>query len=211
MSEPEQIVYKLLEDQPPEDQEPELDAASAKAWLQTHGEDMLNKFEQIGGDYGDPWLYGGSWHNHYTGDIVHINGLEGEGVRERHYDDEKLTPEELAAIYAQFPKEADDPQVINDNERDRDEAIDALKLSKYEAREANQKLPVYRFCDEEIGEDEWPDQISIRSQFDPGVYDEMPTAQKWLEIGQYHGFHELDHYPDSYTKAELSKYLGVEL
>ena len=48
---------------------------------------VINQFKQIDGDWGDPWLYGGSWYSAYidrTGDrwdsIYHVDGLEREGL-----------------------------------------------------------------------------------------------------------------------------------
>lgn len=200
MSDPEKIVSALLEDGEPED---------PKEFMDRNAEDMLNKWEQIGGDFGDPWVHGGSWFNLFQQEIVHIRGLEGEGIKDKEPWDIELTPEELAHIEAQFlPQDYEDEDA---RERDKEEAIDSLKMQKSEAFNETVAVPVYRFLDEELGQDDWPDQTLLARQFDAGVWDTLSTAHKWLEVGEYYGFHELDDYPDNFTKAELSKYLGLEL
>lgn len=202
MSKPEKIVEALLEMDAHED---------PKEWLNQNSEEMLNHWEQIGGDFGDPWIYGGDWYNQFKHEIVHINGLEGEGIKDKEPWDIKLTPEELAPIMAAYPESQDDPNTINDNERERDDAIENLKMTKSEAFNEAVEIPVYRFLDEELGPDDWPKQDEIAAQFEPGVWASLPTAQKWIEVGRYHGFAELDSYPDRFTKAKLSKYLGLSL
>lgn len=202
MSQPEKVVEALLEMD---------DGVDPKEWLDQNSEEMLNKWEQIGGDFGDPWVHGGDWYNQFSHMIVHIDGLEGEGIHDKEPWDIELTPEELAPIMAAFPESDDDPNTINDNERQRDEAIENLKLQKSEAFNERVEIPVYRFLDEELTPDDWPDQEAIASQFEEGAWDHMSTAGKWIEVGRHHGFHELDHYPERWTKAKLSEFLGINL
>lgn len=185
------------------------DGVDPKEWLDDNSEEMLNKWEQIGGDFGDPWVYGGDWYNQFKHEIVHIDGLESEGIKDKEPWDVELTPEELAAIETQFSPEEYDNE--DDRERDKEEAIDNLKMQKSDAFNLLVEIPVYRFLDEELTPDDWPDQEAIAGQFGEGEWDHMSTAGKWIEVGRYHGFHELDHYPDKFTKAKLSEYLGLKL
>ena len=114
-------------------------------------------YTQVGGDFGDPWLYGGAW---LSGDgqvVVYMRGAEDE---------------------IGYPR----------------------------------VQPAYRFhVEPEL--DSWVDEAGIKET--AGISDEewseMPMYAKWLAVGQYYGFAELDSYPHSYTKASLSKMLGVDL
>jgi hypothetical protein len=48
---------------------------------------ILDRYVQVGGDFGDPWVYGGTWYSAYVAKsksrwdcIYHIDGMEGEGL-----------------------------------------------------------------------------------------------------------------------------------
>ncbi len=141
MSEAEHIVKTLLENE-----------EDPKDYV-TRNREAIEKgtnWHQIDGDSGDPWAYGGTWQDSISTDIIHIDGLEGEGLKEIDAWDIELTDEEEAAINAQFPFDQDDPNVINDNERARDDAIDALKQQKAEAATEAQQVSLYHFLDEPI-------------------------------------------------------------
>jgi hypothetical protein len=174
-----------------------------------NSEEMLNKWEQIGGDLAMLGLTAATGTTCSSSEIVHIDGLEGEGIKDKEPWDIELTPEELAQIEAQFlPQDYDDEDA---RERDREEAIDNLKMEKSEAFNDKVAIRVYRFLDEDLGPDDWPKQGEIAAQFEEGTWDHMPSAAKWIEVGRYHGFHELDQYPEEWTKEKLSKYLGLKL
>lgn len=201
MSTAERIVESLLENEP----------VDPKDFLDRHGDELENAWEHISGDR-DAWTYGGAFYNPVKEEIVYIPGLESEGIRDYEADDFELTEQEMAEIMAQFPEAIDPefPEYGDDNEREREDAIEAKK--QWKADEANdiRKMTVYRFLDEPV---DWPedDLDAIRQQFDPGVFDSLPSAAQWIEIGNYRGFHELDHYPEKYTKAEMEKYLNRKL
>jgi hypothetical protein len=204
MSTPEKVVEALLEMD---------DGVDPKEWLDQNSEEMLNKWEQIGGDFGDPWAYGGDWYNPFKHEILHIDGLEGEGVKEVDAYDLEATPEEKAKLLQDFPVLVDpeDPGGGDQNERDREIEEESILAARADKLNSEIQMTVYRFLDEDIGPDDWPKQDEIAAQYDEGVYANMPTSAKWLEVGRYHGFHELDHYPEKFTKAKLSEYLGLPL
>lgn len=202
MSVAKRIVDRLLEN--------DADEFIERNW------DNLDEFpwKQIGGDFGDAWTYGGDWYHQPSRMIVHIAGLEGEGIKDVESWDIKLSPEELAAIEAQFPRANDDPDIVNDNENNRDEAIENLKCEKAEARNKAVEMPVYRFLDEPL--DDWvtdkiPSIVDSMFNGDMDLWNELPDAQKWLAVGQHLGFEELDHAPDRFSKEALSKYLKIDL
>lgn len=158
---------------------------------------MQSYFEQIDGDFGDPWLYGGSWYTPVDNQIVHFEGTEQE--QEFGEDDVEVSERVLARI-----------NQIED-EQERETVLDRLKFEM--ARRMNEKrsFPVYRFDADPL--DSWMDANKVigpvgisRKEFDA-----LPLANQLLEVGRYYGFHELDPSPDRYTRAELSKYLGIEL
>lgn len=206
MTKPEHIVRALLESTEEED---------PKEYV-TRNHDAIDRqtnWHQIDGDFGDAWAYGGSWQDSFSTDILHIDGLEGEGLKDVEAWDIELTDEDMAPILAQFPMDQDDPNTINDNERDRDEAIDSLKQQKADADNEAQEVTVYHFLDEPIDNDDWPDLVAVREMMDMSEedFDSLSTASKWLMVGQHYGFHELDHQPDKTTKAQLSKRIGIPL
>jgi hypothetical protein len=200
MSDPEKIVSALLED---EFEDP-------KEFMDRNSEEMLNKWEQIAGD-SDAWTHGGSWFNPFKQEIVHVNGLEGEGLKEVDSYDLELDPQEEAKLNADFPPfiDPDFPEDGDQNERDREIEKESILAAKADKINTEIKIPVYRFLDEEL--DDWPQQDLIAAQFEEGFWDKLSTADKWIEVGKWHGFQELDAHPDSFTKAELSKYLGLAL
>lgn len=193
------IVARLLEDE-----------AEADDFLERY----TAGFTQVGGDFGDPWAYGGVWYNYATQQIVHCPGLEGEGIEDKSSWDMKLTPEEEAGLLQRFPVVRETPEDDDDNEWERDQARDELLQQKAEAANAAVSLPVYRFDDDEyIGdwEEYFPEIIAQFGAKGQEMWDSWPRYQQWIAIAEYKGYHEMDSYPDRYTKAELSKYLEIEL
>lgn len=206
MNEAEKVVDALLEME---------DGIDPKEYLDQNAEEMINKWEQIGGDFGDPWKHGGDWFNLYKREIVHIDGLEGEGLNEVDEYDLELTPEEKAQLQQEYPVDIDpeDPGAGDQNERDRDLAASSILSDRAEKVNNAIAVTVYRFLDEELTPDDWPDQEAIKASMDMDdeAWADAPTASKWIEVGRHHGFHELDHYPEKWTKEQLSKFLGIDL
>ncbi len=75
-------------------------------------------------------------------------------------------------------------------------------------------LEVYRFSvTDDPSKESWVDieHVAAFVGMDVEDFQEQPFANQWIDIGSYYGFNELDSYPDKFTKAELSEYLGVDL
>jgi len=168
-------------------------------------------FEQIGGDFGDPWASGGTWYNAETGNIIHHDELtdkEWTGVQaEDKRIDSALTQQNYQNIARSLSAERN--EVWEDVES-------AAREAHADVFNANRKFPYYRMVVErdEVIEKDWADAITdIKAQFENGeeIWSTMPPAQKLMELANYLGWHEFDYSPDSATKAELSVILGIDL
>lgn len=171
------------------------------------------RYEQIGGDFGDAWTYGGTWvqtkHDdgnplgpEDTPEVVHVMGLESEGIDEP----DVYTLEVPAQVEGRLRRE-------NPDEDDYEEAVEEWRMAEFDKLVAAQEMDVYRFrADEVEGEDgSWPNPEQVRNDFDISQedWDGMSNASKWEAIGMIHGFHELDSYPDKFTRDQLCSYLGI--
>jgi hypothetical protein len=187
-------------------------------WLGRIG--ITKGYKQIDGDYGDPWLYGGTWYSAgVEGDpdkwasIVHFDGVEALGIEDywsgsKKVKEEAMKPEWRAKIAQVKATEYPDDE---DDERATDVVLDEIAEKMNEAR----KFTVYRTNAEDPNEESWvTDHLS-------GLLESMGiTHEQWMDmgpegrvcaVGSHYGWHELDHYPHEYTKEELSKFLGIEL
>lgn len=183
-------------------------------------DDFIARYEpgwtQVGGDFGSPWEYGGTWYHWTRKDILHCPGLEGQGLEDKASWDMTLTPEEEAALLAQFPV-LDDGDGVDENERDRDDAREEQLQAKADAFNAARKLPVYSFSEDPIAwlEKDWadaiPELIGQWGEEGPAIWERMPLHQKWIALAECKGWYEFDHYPDHCTKAELRKRLGPDI
>jgi hypothetical protein len=185
-----------------------------KDFMGRHGQDLSNQFEQVGGDR-DAWRYGGEFYRHSDGTIIYFRGLEGEGIPEYSSWDIELKPgdPEYDAILERFPKALDDPETINDNERDRDEAIENLKQARADAKNEAVTMRVFRFTDD-YDESDWEANVDglIRLfGITREAWNEFTNAAKLLALARFLGPEEMDDYPEMYKKDELSKFLGVKL
>lgn len=159
-------------------------------------------FEQIDGDYGDAWVYGGSWYNPMTREIVHHDGIE-------HTKD-----------YESWDMEVPDHVMAKINriedERERDNVIDRLKDEMARVKNEKRKFRVYRFYAPDNGKLEpWMEKKVPRVAETVGMsiedFLEMPLPNQILEIGRYSGMDNFDGSPDQFTRRELSSYLEIEL
>ena len=171
-----------------------------------------NRWVQVGGDFGDPWEYGGYWHNAALGQVLVLTGLEGEGVREReawHFD----VPEHVRAqLRLNYPENFEnDPY-----DRAYEQALDDWQSAQAEAHNQAIALPVHRFGAEErlAGDnDGWPTAGDINSicrslGISAEEWAEMPPYAQWISVGEHYGWHELDCYPEPFTKQALKQFLG---
>jgi hypothetical protein len=168
-------------------------------------------YEQVGGDFGDPWTYGGTWYKAEDGCIVHFDGLEGQGEEDIEGTDKGIDDKLQEVHYKQIAA------ALSLDHLDRWENVeDEIRDGIAERLNENRAFQVYRTCDEspETIESDWSSIIPhVKSS--TGMSDEdwasMPTYAKLEAIADYSGWLEMDHQPDRYTKAELSVYLGIDL
>lgn len=189
------------------------DGIDFKAFLDRHNEPLHNHYEQIGGDFGDPWESGGHWFNPFKSELVVIRGLEGEGMRDYEIDDFEISNDELAQLQTHFPVKIDPefPDDGDENERSRDDAREDMLQAKADKANLEYKMPVYRFLDEEFRPGEWQfdiDQVKQSWGEQQYLWDTLPREQQWLAIGDLKGWEEFDPAPEQFTKAELKAYLG---
>jgi hypothetical protein len=189
------------------------DGIDFKAFLDRNSEPLHNHYEQIGGDFGNPWESGGQWFNPFKSELVVIKGLEGEGMRDYEIDDFEISDEELAALQAEYPVKIDPefPEYGDENERYRDEARDNILQAKADQANRDYKMSVYRFLDEEFHPGEWEndiDQVKQNWGEQQHIWDTLPREQQWLALGDVKGWEEFDPAPEQFTRAELKAYLG---
>jgi len=126
-------------------------------------------WEQIEGDYGDPWEYGGTWYNPVTHTMLHFEGLETMEqleIGEIKSEDVEVPPQVMAKIDQQFPPDYVDPdgdlewqqRQRNDNERKRDQLIDQYKVARAAFLNERKKFPWYEIGVPESGKlEQWMD------------------------------------------------------
>jgi hypothetical protein len=217
-----EIVDNLLENEQfelPFEPHPEDIAAAREADLDDFVSDYMkqnaamagDRWEHIDGDT-HAWTYGGTYYNPAQHMLVHMDGLD-DNVKEYWANEMELTPEEQAALLAQFPVLVDPeyPQGGDENELDRERAEDDLKEKKAEAANDARKQRVYRASVDEVRDADWDEVPRLRADLEDGVWDSMNDAAKLCMIASHYGWEELDAHPDLYTKAELEKYLGMTI
>jgi hypothetical protein len=187
----------------------ESDEVDPKAFVGSRADQMFNIWEQVDGDT-DWWEYGGTFHNEGLGMLVHIPGIEGAELKDWSSWDIKLTPEDEAALLVQFPVDIDqeDPEDGDWNEGDRERAAEKLRDERAEQKNANRKMPVYRWGDDYI--EDYLGRLDQNLTFAGMSYEEfdnLALGAKWAALGQMLGYHEFDDSPDKYTWAELDAYL----
>jgi hypothetical protein len=194
---PERIVETLLEAD---------DNIDFRSFLDRNTQAMYDVWEQVDGDV-DWWTYGGTFHNPGRGEMVHVAGLEGEGLKEIEHWDIELTDEEMAQINADYPVKIDPdfPEDGDENERDREMAVDSLKSHRADELNANRKVHVYQWTDDFI--EDWADKFDDISNSVGERIEELELPGQWCAIGQYFGWDELDHSPTLMTRAEIEKLL----
>ena len=181
----------------------ELLEARPDTFVKDVGQPSKNGFyKQIDGDWGDPWLYGGSWWNPIKRVMFHFEGVE---------NDEETDPDSVpipASMLAKLPLEQPDWQ---DN-RERDRLIQQYQAARAAYLESHKKRDFW-FIDV-------PDEIpvwlkhyrdAIKQTLGSDVeYDLLPVAIKLLEIGKYAGLDEIG-YTIKLNKLEAEKILGFNL
>lgn len=196
MSVAERIVDVLLES----------DDVDPKAFTARHSDQIYNTWEQVGGDV-DWWEFGGTFHNEGLGQLVHVPGIEAGGLKEWSSWDIKLTPADEAAISVQFPKQIDPdyPEDGDENEQAREDAYEKLREERAEKKNADRRMPVYRWLDDNI-EDYASHFEEVERQTQEPITS-LGLGAQWDILGQIIGYHEFDDQPDRYTYAEIDAYL----
>jgi hypothetical protein len=194
MSIAERIVDVLLES----------DEIDPKGFFDRHAGALFNLWEQTGGDR-DWWTYSGTFHNPGLGEMMHVAGLEHEGIKELTHWDFELTDDERAQINVDYPVKIDPdfPEDGDENERDRESAVEDIQTQKYDQWVENLKVHVYRWTDDFI--DDWTDDFEAIGQSMGVNMTELSLPEQWQAIGEYKGWEELDYSPVMMTKAELEK------
>lgn len=229
----EKIVRALLDDEhmdlpieEPENSSGFSPAEMDRMLLQT-GE--FDKWEQIDGDYGDPWVYGATWHNPArdkpTSDkwasIIHIDGIEGSGVEDKDPDSEEVQTlistdpewqqkvEEMAAeLREKYPRWSEEDII---EKAKGDVAYDAAQYLDTLAEQT-----VYRTnVQDDPADESWItdklDAVLEHAGIDISEWNRIGKAGRLVVAADYYGWHEFDHYPIKLNKQELSKKLGFEL
>lgn len=193
----ERIVEALLES----------DEVDPKHFALSRSDQMFDRWEQVDGDM-DWWEHGGTFHNDELGQLIHIPGLDGEDYSSW---DIELTPEDEAEILAQFPVQIDPewPEGGDENEQNREDAIEKLKDERAEQKNAARTQSCERWTDDYIEDyaDSLPDVLHQMNDMDLEEFKEMPLGAQWSAIGQILGYSQFDDMPEPYTWAELDKYL----
>lgn len=157
-----------------------------------------NEWEQISGDYGDPWVYGGSWFNAAQSQVIHFNGIETEGG-EIDSDDIEVPATMLAKLPPEQPGWYDN--------RERDEAIEWYKIAKADFLNARKPYDFY-LIPVDMEDTELPDWM--KKYENPNEYDgwnELSLPQKLIEIGGHIGMNEIGE-PMKMSHLEAQKFLG---
>lgn len=197
----ERIAAWLLEDDELED------------FLSRHSDDpkLHAHAEQINGDFGDPWLYGGAWLLPTSHEIVYIHGMEGEGVEEIQPRDVEVPERIKNKIVKRLGGDPTTWSRRSDPEHDIEDAIDAWQERMAGFMNRALELHVYRWSVEPV--EDWVDVNGIRQTYGMSQddWDSLPEPGKLIAAAEYHGLENFDSYPHKFTKAGLSKYLGVKL
>lgn len=167
-------------------------------------------WEQIGGDFGDPWTYGGTWFNKELDEIIHFPGVESED-----YDvepdservDSRMTYPHYRAIVAELSLE---------NTFRWEKIEDDLRQEQAELIKEELKFSYYRTTCEsnEWIERDWAREIAeIKQELE--MSDEewaaLPPCGKEEAIANRIGWYEFDSSPEKISRGELSNLLGIQL
>jgi hypothetical protein len=209
MNDPRAIAARLLEDDEPED---------PKDFIARHAEAdpsfLAQKAEHIHG-YVNAWEYGGAWLLPIAGsnnkEIVYIRGLEGEDIHEKSSYDIGITNGVTRDIIRRHGGDPDLPVDEQEDAREIENAIDAWAQKTAEDHNEAIKMPVYRWTVEPL--DDWVDAAAVKHDIDADdeQWDSLGLAGQGIAAAEYHGLENFDGYPTNYTRAELSKYLGVKV
>lgn len=166
-------------------------------------------WEQISGDFGSPWDYGGTWYNAKLDELLHFPGVEGDKDTDSRLPviDSKLTPYHYRAIIDKL--HLDDQMAWENTE-------DEIRTEIASQMDAAKKFPYYRVV---VDDNEWIErdyakeiaEIKVEQELTDETWAALPPAQKEASLADRMGWHEFDLYPEKITRTELSVLLGIDL
>jgi hypothetical protein len=165
-------------------------------------------WEQIGGDFGDPWEYGGTWYSKQSDNIIHFPGVESEGEIES-----KSPKVDRVMGAADYRKIVD---AVNLDDFDAWENIeDEIRTNKAEQLTAAVRHTYYRCYvdDSDTIDKDWAREIAeVKSECEMSDEDwaKLPASSKEEAIANRIGWEEFDHQPERITRAALAVLLGIE-
>lgn len=186
----------------------------------TPSEDSPGWWEQVGGDFGNPWEYGGEWHNPVTHKVLYFGGVESDPGKEVDYADVKVPEHVMANIIKRYHDPATDAEedadhkkwLLNREQFKIDQVVDAYKIGRADFLNNRVKLDFWLFDASE--KDYVPPHLQryvepVRQQFDKDAdFDNWPIWQKLLEIGRYAGFEDFAEHIQM-NKLEAQAFLGT--
>lgn len=162
-------------------------------------EDYPGDWVQIGGDFGNAWVYGGDWHNAHRKQLLHFDGIESD--KETTYRDIEVPPQVMTKIVARIhdpeldAMEDDEHKkwLLNREEHEIDQIADNYKIARADFIEARKKREFWLIdLDQswlvEAVNEKGPE---LAKQFETGVWEELPFEQRVIEYGRHWGFHEI--------------------
>ena len=174
------------------------------------------KFQQVGGDFGSAWDYGGMWYRASTGDFAAIDGLDANGIG---YPDPHPSEAQKAELKAEAIEEAGDPaDYLDQEDYERaveelyDQNVDEWTNDAYEREEAAQAQPVYRFnfAEYELDDYDWREVAEVYGMSMEELND-LPFSGKIDVLVGSHGYSWADGDPVSMNKQELAAFLEINL
>ena len=159
---------------------------------QVIGESTNKGYEQVGGDFGDPWLYGGTWYEAESTNLVHFEGTEsdpdGEFESSDKAVDDKLETADYRAIMALVTLEDTDSWECKEDE---------IREDKAAYLNAAKKFPVYRtfIADDEDFKPDFLPSVLDGTGMDEEEYDKLPNYAKVEMLASHMGWLEYDSYP----------------
>lgn len=173
--------------------------------------------EQVGGDFGDPWVYGGVWLNEPTDTLYAIRGLESEGIKDTEPDDIEVPPEVIRQIVTDLGGDPDrswkddDEQQEHYIERDVENAIFDWQYERAKEKDAQVRMTVY------IASARLPaylerDFLERERDFDRATWEEIQRGEdygKVIIVAETWGWDHVGSDSMNVTKAELAEMLKL--
>jgi hypothetical protein len=172
--------------------------------------------EQIGGDFGSPWEYGGTWHDPERQHLIHVDGLDSEHIEDTWPYDIEVPDEVVRRIVRELGGNPDrsyldaDEQQEHYIEREVESAIEDWQTEEASQRDAKVALPVYITTDDFEPWMQAELEGALRD-FDPAIHQQLTSTDvgKVLLVAERIGWYEFDSHPEKYTKSELANLLGL--